>query len=148
MNVRREPGLERHHMFVHVLHVYYLAKISCCSSAMQSRQRSLLSLPMAGDHPPPAPGVMSPTPQLRSIAVIYCGDSAKRDRRKCLEGSLASYVHTGGHRLTDVFPAAPPSPRFTVSVGDMDLGCGGDPVQVYLCLGLHRSSERDISYAL
>ncbi len=44
-------------------------------------------------------------PYLRSIAVIYCG-VAIQDRQKCLEGSLASSVHTGGHRLAEVLSAA------------------------------------------
>ncbi len=43
-------------------------------------------------------------PYLQSIAVICCGFTAKWDRQKRLEWSLASSFHTKGYCLTDILP--------------------------------------------
>ncbi len=70
------------------------------------RGDSPLSVTWQGD-PPPAPRDEITLPYLQSIAVIYFGVTAKRDRWKNLEGSLASSLHTGGHRLTEILPPLP-----------------------------------------
>jgi hypothetical protein len=97
-------------------------------------RRSLLSPPLYGRGPIPLrlQGVDVTAPYLRSIAAIYCGVATKQDRRKHLEGSLASSVHTGGHGLADVYSTA------VIAIVSMAWiwGHGGDVIHVQPRIGL------------
>jgi hypothetical protein len=84
----------------------YSSSLSCCWSAA----RGVSSLPLyGGGPPPPRLGVGEITPPFRRSfgrfllwCCCYMGQMIYH-----LEGSLASSVHTGGLRYTDVFPLQP-----------------------------------------
>ncbi len=74
-----------------------------------------------------ARGDISPTLP-PSIAIIHCGVTATKDRRKRLEGSLAFSAPPEVNILRASFQGCPRH-----SAGGLDLGCGSDVVHVCLC---------------
>ncbi len=121
----------------------FVIAVSCCWSAMRSRQRSLLSLPTWRGDPPPFPALGGWHYPALLPAFMYCGDTARRTGRKRLQGASPPPIH-GGFHYADVFPSLPSSliRRWHGS------RTWGDVIRVLLCPDYANSSEGDISYIL
>jgi hypothetical protein len=107
-----------------------------CRPAVLGGQGSLSLPSWWGDTLPPARGGDVIPPYLRSIAVVYWGLTATRDRWFIhLEGSLTSYLHPRGSCCGSLF-----AETVALSVGGMDLGRGGDVIRVCLRPGQPHST--------